>query len=101
MSLEVEGRRKCLNETCDFYYKVVLNGRLLTIFEVENDEFEGFYFETPRTSLFTYETNVWRILKWIGIREEDIEGLKIWSEMTEKEQLDYIVHRKQKFYDGL
>lgn len=101
MSPEVEGRRKCLNETCDFYYKVVLNGRLLTIFEVEDDEFEGFYFETPRKTIFTYETNFERILKWIGICEEDIESLKIWSYMTEKEQLDYIVPRKQRFYDLL
>lgn len=101
MSPVAEGRRKSLNETCDFYYKVVLNGRLLTIFEVEDDEFEGFYFETPRKTLFTYETNFERILKWIGIREEDIEGLAIWSHMTEKEQLDYIVPRKQRFYELL
>lgn len=101
MSPECEGKRKSKNETCDFYYKVRLDGRLLTIFEVEDDEFEGYYFETPRASFITYETNVWRILKWIGIKEEDIEGLKIWSKMTEREQLEYIVPRKQRFYEGL
>ena len=69
--------------------------------DIEDDEFEGFYFETPRKTIFTYETNLERLLKWIGICEEDIEALKIWSRMTEKEQFDYIVPRKQRFYEGL
>jgi hypothetical protein len=69
------------------YQNYVNKARIFDLFEKHNVVLEFNNFE--------------RILKWIGIREEDIEGLKIWSEMTEKEQLDYIVHRKQKFYDGL
>jgi hypothetical protein len=96
MSANVEGRRKCLNETSDVYYKVRLNARLLTIFKVENDEFEQFYFETPRLSVFTYNTNVPRLLKWIGISPEHIEGLMLWSTMTEEEQFDYFVSRRER-----
>lgn len=94
---EVEGRRKSIG-TCDFYYKVRLDCNLLIIFQIENDEYEGDYYKTHRKTIFTYETNVPRLLKWIGIDPEDIEGLEIWRQMSDEERLDYLVSRRKRFY---